>query len=97
MMDVPSTPKSTLTRARQQALKAGIHHVYSGNVYDVVGQSTTCASCGHLLIERSWYQLGRWNLTASGCCKFCGERLAGHFNPEPGHWGAHRKPLFIRS
>lgn len=97
MLDVPSTPAATLSHARQQALKAGIHHVYTGNVYDVVGQSTTCASCGRLLIERSGYTLGRWNLTASGCCKFCGVRLAGHFDPEPGRWGAHRKPLFIHS
>jgi pyruvate formate lyase activating enzyme len=97
MLNVPSTPASTLTRARQQALKAGIYHVYTGNVYDIVGQSTTCASCGQLLIERDGYHLGRWNLTASGCCKFCGARLVGHFDPEPGRWGAHRKPLFIRS
>jgi pyruvate formate lyase activating enzyme len=97
MEDVPSTPASTLSRARQQGLKAGIHHVYTGNVYDVVGQSTTCASCGRLLIERSWHHLGRWNLRADGCCKFCGAHLAGHFDPEPGHWGARRKPLFIGS
>lgn len=97
MMDVPPTPTDTLIRARQQALRAGIHHVYTGNVYDVRGQSTTCASCGRLLIERSGYTLGRWNLTASGCCNYCGARLAGHFDPEPGHWSTRRKPVFIRS
>jgi pyruvate formate lyase activating enzyme len=97
MRDVSPTPAATLTRARRQALAAGIHHVYTGNVDDVEGQSTLCASCGRLLIERSWYHLDRWNLTANSCCKFCGARLAGHFDPEPDHWGAHRKPLVIRN
>jgi pyruvate formate lyase activating enzyme len=97
MLDIPSTPTSTLTRARQQALNAGIHHVYTGNVYDVEGQSTACASCGCLLIERSGYTLGQWNLGTDGRCKFCGARLAGHFDPQPGRWGVHRKPLFMRS
>ena len=91
MMDTPPTPASTLSRARQQALKAGILHVYTGNVYDVEGQSTTCASCGRLLIERIGYHLGQWNLDAKGCCQFCGARLAGHFEAEPGHWDARRR------
>lgn len=91
MMDVPPTPPATLSRARRQALKAGLHHVYTGNVSDVKGQSTNCASCGQLLIERNWYHLGRWNLDQNGCCQFCGARLAGHFDPEPGRWGARRQ------
>jgi pyruvate formate lyase activating enzyme len=95
MMDVPPTRAATLSRAHQQALAAGIHHVYTGNVYDVKGQSTSCASCGHLLIERNRYNLGQWNLDQMGGCKFCGARLAGRFDPEPGRWGAHRRQLFI--
>ncbi len=95
MRNVPPTPPSALSRARQQALTAGIHHVYTGNVHDPMGQSTTCPSCGELLIERDWYQLGRWHLAANGCCQFCGTRLAGHFESEPGHWGARRRRLFI--
>jgi pyruvate formate lyase activating enzyme len=95
MIDVPPTPASTLTRARQQALASGIHHVYTGNVSDVAGQSTICASCSRLLIERNWYNLGRWNLTADGRCQFCGTGLAGHFESEPGHWGSRRRRIFI--
>lgn len=93
MMNVPPTPASTLMRARQQALEAGLHYVYTGNIYDVASQSTYCASCGQLLIERSGYQLGRWNLTADGRCKFCGTRLAGHFTSQPGQWGVRRQPF----
>ncbi len=97
MMDVPPTPPSILSRARQQALTAGLQHVYTGNVYDKAGQSTYCAGCGHLLIERNWYNLGRWNLDAGGCCQFCGARLAGHVESEPGRWGARRQRVVIAS
>ena len=34
MQDVPPTPAATLTRARDIALKAGLHYVYTGNVHD---------------------------------------------------------------
>jgi pyruvate formate lyase activating enzyme len=84
MRDVPATPATTLSRARQQALATGLHHVYTGNVHDPTGQSTRCASCGELLIGRDWYRLGAWNLDGAGCCKQCGARLAGHFDPQPG-------------
>jgi len=97
MLNVPRTPSSTLTRAREQALALGIHHVFTGNVHDAAGQSTFCASCNQLLIERNWYDLGRWNLDADGCCRFCGARLSGRFASAPGRWGARRKRVFIKN
>jgi pyruvate formate lyase activating enzyme len=95
MLDVPHTPAATLIRARKQALVAGLHHVYTGNVHDTAGQSTYCASCGKLLIERDWYNLGKWNLNEQGCCKHCGMKLAGHFEPKPGRWGRSRQRVLI--
>ncbi len=95
MKDVPATPAATLTRARQQALAAGLHYVYTGNVHDTKGQSTVCALCGNLLIERDWYNLGTWNLDANGRCRFCGTPPAGYFDSEPGRWGSRRQRLFI--
>ncbi len=97
MLDTPPTPPATLSRARKQALEAGIHHVYTGNVWDKAGQSTYCARCGKLLIERNWYNLGAWNLDEAGCCKFCGAKLAGHFDPRPGRWGSRRERVVIRA
>ncbi len=97
MMNVPHTPPATLTRARQQALEAGLNYVYTGNVYDQAGQSTYCASCGHLLIERNWYRLGRWHLDRHGCCQFCGAKLAGHFAPQPEHWSGQRRRVTIEA
>jgi pyruvate formate lyase activating enzyme len=93
MRDVPPTPASTLSRAREIALKNGIHYAYTGNVHDSKGGSTWCSGCGNLLIERDWYRLGEWNLTASGSCRFCGTACAGRFDPAPGTWGAKRLPV----
>ncbi len=95
MMDVPSTPPTTLTRARDIAMKAGLRYVYTGNVHDAAGSSTYCHECGHLLIERDWYELGRWGLDQQGCCEECGTRIPGLFEAQPGHWGSRRQPLII--
>lgn len=95
LQNVPPTPPATLSRAREQARQAGIHHVFTGNIYDVNGQSTFCPACGQLLIERNGYTLGRWNLTANGRCRFCQTPLAGHFDSEPGRWGARRQRLAV--
>jgi pyruvate formate lyase activating enzyme len=93
MRDVSPTPAATLTRAREIAHNNGVHYAYTGNVHDSRGGSTWCPGCGELLIERDWYQLGAWNLTRDACCRFCGTRIAGHFDPSPGTWGAKRLPV----
>ncbi|HSG58685.1 MAG TPA: AmmeMemoRadiSam system radical SAM enzyme, partial [Woeseiaceae bacterium] len=62
MLDTPATPKSTLTRAREIALRNGLHYVYTGNVHDFAGSSTYCPNCDDILIGRDWYQLSTWNL-----------------------------------
>jgi pyruvate formate lyase activating enzyme len=95
LLDAPPTPAATLRQARAQARAAGLQHVYTGNVDDVAGQSTYCAACGKLLIERDWYELGQWHLDARGRCEFCGARLAGHFDGRPGQWGRRRRPLAL--
>lgn len=97
MNDLPRTPASTLARARRQALAAGLEHVYTGNVHDPEGQSTYCAGCGELLIERDWYVLGAWKLDPQGRCTACGHLLAGRFDGPPGTWGARRRRLRIHA
>jgi pyruvate formate lyase activating enzyme len=96
MFDVPATPPATLVRARKQALGAGLRHVYVGNIHDQENDSTYCASCGQVLIERDWYELGRYNLDERGRCTFCDTRLPGRFDEKPGKWGRRRLPVFIR-
>jgi pyruvate formate lyase activating enzyme len=93
MMDIPPTPPETLTRARKVAMQNGLRYVFTGNVHDTTGGSTWCPSCGELLIERDWYQLGRWHLDAQGCCRSCGTHIAGIFEERPGDWGRKRQPV----
>ena len=93
MLDVPSTPASTLTRARRIAMANGVHFAYTGNVHDSEGGSTYCPGCSELVIERDWYELGRWRLDAEGACSNCGTSIPGHFDPAPGHFGANRTPV----
>jgi pyruvate formate lyase activating enzyme len=95
MRDTPPTPPSTLTRAREVALRTGLRHVYTGNVHDEAGQSTYCHACGSRLIGRDWYRLTAWGLDAEGRCASCGEPCPGSFETRPGSWGARRAPLVI--
>jgi pyruvate formate lyase activating enzyme len=95
MTETPRTPPETLGRARRIALAEGLRHVYVGNVHDVGRQSTWCAGCGELLIERDWHQLGAWHLDERGCCTRCGTRCAGVFEAKPGAWGRKRLPVKI--
>lgn len=95
MQDIPPTPPATLRRARGQALRAGIQHVYTGNVRDAAGQSTYCAGCGARVIERDGYALGAFELDEGGRCKACGHALAGRFEGRPGAWGSRRRRLHI--
>ncbi len=97
MLDVPSTPMSTLTRARDIALGNGIQYAYTGNVHDKAGESTYCHQCGEILIGRDWYVLSDWNLTADGKCGRCGAACAGVFEARAGDWGPKRMPVRLAS
>ena len=94
MLDKKPTPPATLMRARQIALAAGLHYVYTGNVHDKDSQSTYCHQCGEILIGRNWYQLFDWNIK-DGACMSCGAACVGKFLDQPGEWGARRMPISI--
>ncbi|WP_145306254.1 AmmeMemoRadiSam system radical SAM enzyme [Gimesia fumaroli] len=96
MLDRGATPPETLIRAREIALKAGLKYVYTGNVNDAARQSTYCPGCQQTLIERNWYQLGKYALNQNQC-RYCGTQIAGHFNDEPGTWGQKRLPVDIQA
>ncbi len=94
MLDHPKTPVETLLRARETAARQGVQYAYVGNIHDTRHQSTWCPGCGSLLIERNWYQLGRWGLKGS-LCGTCQKRIPGVFADRPGTWGPKRLPIRI--
>jgi len=76
---LPPTPVSTLRRAREVALEAGLHYVYVGNVaVDEVPNSlnTYCPGCGKLLVERRGYLVAH-NEIVGGACPDCGRAITG--------------------
>jgi len=95
LLDRPQTPKSTLTRARELAKAAGLHHVYTGNVRDTSGQTTYCAGCKNPLIERETYRVTRFALDPEGVCSTCGTKLPGQFEAKAGNFGTRRIPIHL--
>jgi pyruvate formate lyase activating enzyme len=84
MRDIPPTPPSTLTRARQIAHEVGLQYVYTGNVHDRAGGTTWCPSCAAAVIERDWYAIDPVGLAigdgGAGSCRACGTRIVGQYH-----------------
>ncbi|HID01496.1 MAG TPA: AmmeMemoRadiSam system radical SAM enzyme [Piscirickettsiaceae bacterium] len=95
MLDVPPTPPESLNRARQIAMEAGLHYVYTGNVLDPAGQSTYCPNCHQMVIGRMGYEITHWAIE-SGQCRYCAHPIAGVFDNQPGDWGSRRVPIRLQ-
>ena len=61
---------------------------------DAQHQTHYCPGCGHVVIERDWYELGHYGIV-KGACEKCGAKIAGHFTEVAGQWGARRQPIAI--
>ena len=83
MTDPENTPPEILLRAAEIGKKAGLRHIYAGNLPGQVGdlEDTRCPTCQELLIERYGYLITGYHLTPDGCCPSCGARI-------PGRWDA---------
>lgn len=95
MTDVQRTPAATLTRARRIALDAGLRHVYTGNVHDTEGGTTSCPGCGEPLIERDWHRILRYDVDDAGRCVHCDTALPGRFGRFEGTFGRRRIPVRV--
>jgi pyruvate formate lyase activating enzyme len=93
MTDLPRTPPATLTRAREIALREGLHYVYTGNVHDTEGGTTSCPGCGNAVIVRDWHRILNYRVTPDGRCKECGGALAGRFEAFKAPFGPRRVPV----
>ena len=74
LLDVPPTPLSTLERARQIGLDAGLQYVYLGNVPGHEAEHTYCPSCGERVIVRAGYHVQLVGVR-EGLCRSCGASL----------------------
>jgi pyruvate formate lyase activating enzyme len=90
------TPPATLSRARNIALEAGLHYVYTGNVHDKTGGTTFCPGCNKALVVRDWYEILGYSLDAGGHCQNCGTAIAGRFGVYGKTFGQRRIPVRMR-
>ena len=76
IQNLPRTPVATLEHLHAIATAEGLHFVYLGNVRGHAAESTYCPRCGHKIIERFGYVLGKIDLQ-DGACRECGEVIPG--------------------
>ena len=74
--DLPRTPVSTLRKARQIGLEAGLRYVYEGNVPGETGENTYCYNCGKPLIRRFGYSIQE-NKIKNSACTYCKTKIDG--------------------
>jgi pyruvate formate lyase activating enzyme len=82
-----------LRRAREIAIEAGLHYVYTGNVYNPDGDATYCPGCGRRVIERDRYDILRYDLDDAGQCRHCGQAISGRFEHYASAFGSRRIPV----
>jgi pyruvate formate lyase activating enzyme len=73
---LPSTPVSTLEKAREVALSTGLEYVYIGNVPGHQAWNTFCPKCKNMVIQRSGYMIGEVHLKEEKC-GYCGKAIPG--------------------
>jgi pyruvate formate lyase activating enzyme len=76
LRNLPRTPVSTLEKARQIALDAGLHYAYTGNAPGHPGAHTYCPRCGELLVRRLGMS-GEVVALKNGKCGKCGTTIPG--------------------
>lgn len=76
LLNLPPTPVATLERARDIALKHGIHFPFVGNVPGHPGNNTYCPSCGKVVVERTGFFVSEIHI-GNDKCEYCGTRIAG--------------------
>lgn len=72
--DRAATPVETLSMAREVGRKAGLRHIYMGNVAE--DADTACPRCGERVIERRYMGV-KENRLAGGRCPACGADVEG--------------------
>jgi pyruvate formate lyase activating enzyme len=76
LKSLPPTPVSTLEKAREAALSAGLEYVYIGNIPGHPSENTFCPKCKKRIIQRTGYMVGEINMK-DGKCRYCGKPIPG--------------------
>ncbi len=76
LTDRGPTPVSSLRRAYDIGVKAGLHYIYMGNVPGQGGENTYCHHCKALLVERAGFYI-RENAIRNDSCPECGTPVHG--------------------
>lgn len=76
LTDRPPTSIEAIQMAVSIGKRAGLHHVYSGNVWGDEGENTDCYQCGTRLISRMGFQVLE-NRISQGKCLDCGTVIKG--------------------
>ncbi|MEK9162086.1 MAG: radical SAM protein [Chloroflexota bacterium] len=79
MTDPDPTTSSTLIRAAEIGLEAGLKFVYAGNLPGRVGEyeNTFCPNCNKKMIGRYGYVILDYQITDDGKCPSCHTKIAG--------------------
>ena len=80
MRDVSATSHRLLRKTYDIGKKAGLKHVYIGNMPDEKRTATYCTACGNTLINRWGYQIWIDPDFENGCCPHCKTKIAGIWN-----------------
>jgi pyruvate formate lyase activating enzyme len=75
MAALPPTPASTIMRARDIGLQAGLQFVYAGNLQSTDAENTRCPGCGDLVVRRRGYRTELLGVGPGGLCSRCGANL----------------------
>lgn len=76
LRNLSPTPVTTMKRARDIALEAGLKFVYIGNLRGRNYASTVCPSCGQMVIKRVGYTITSTNIS-DGRCGNCDTKIPG--------------------
>jgi pyruvate formate lyase activating enzyme len=76
LTNIPATPVQALETAHSLARETGLKYVYIGNVPGHAMNSTYCACCGDMLIQRIQFEMLQ-NKISNGSCPSCGNPIPG--------------------
>jgi pyruvate formate lyase activating enzyme len=82
MQDPAATTPDMLRKAAAIGRRAGLRHVYAGNLPGQVGdlEDTRCSACARVLVGRYGYHIREYHVTEDGRCPTCRTAVPGRWD-----------------